>query len=207
MNANETLNRVMVALGIKAEVPAVEVNLASLKTMDGQATFDAETFEVGSAIFVITPDGKIPAPQGEYEMEDGTVISVDDKGYIIEIASKEEEVKEEMPMVEEVIAEDMPMKEQIVEEMAKPKKLTETTTKTTEFSAEISEIREELNALKLKLSSVSEERDELKSRLASEEAPRSFHSPESTPAHSIKFKIGERRTESVTDRVFKQLFK
>ena len=207
MNANETLNRVMVALGIKAEAPAVEVNLASLKTMDGQATFDAETFEVGSAIFVITPDGKIPAPQGEYEMEDGTVISVDDKGYIIEIASKEEEVKEEMPMVEEVVAEDMPMKEQIVEEMAKPKKLTETTTKTTEFSAEISEIREELNALKLKLSSVSEERDELKSRLASEEAPRSFHSPESTPAHSIKFKIGEKRAESVTDRVFKQLFK
>lgn len=207
MNANETLNRVMVALGIKAEAPAVEVNLASMKTMDGQAIFDAETFEVGSAIFVVTEDGKIPAPMGEYEMEDGTVISVDDKGYIIEIASKEEEVKEEMPMVEEVVAEDMPMKEQIVEEMAKPKKLTETTTKTTEFSAEISEIREELNALKLKLSSVSEERDELKSRLASEEAPRSFHSPESSPAHSIKFKIGEKRAESVTDRVFKQLFK
>ena len=151
MNANETLNRVMVALGIKAEVPAIEVSLASMKTMDGQAIFDAETFEVGSAIFVVTEDGKIPAPMGEYEMEDGTIVSVDDKGYIIEIASKEAEVKEEI--VEEVIAEDMPMKEQIVEEMAKPKKLTETMIKTTEFSAEISEIREELNALKLKLSS------------------------------------------------------
>ena len=205
MNANETLNRVMVALGIKAEVPAIEVSLASMKTMDGQAIFDAETFEVGSAIFVVTEDGKIPAPMGEYEMEDGTIVSVDDKGYIIEIASKEAEVKEEI--VEEVIAEDMPMKEQIVEEMAKPKKLTETMIKTTEFSAEISEIREELNALKLKLSSAIEERDELKSRLASEEAPRSFHSPESAPAHSVKFKIGEKRAETVTDRVFNQLFK
>ena len=205
MNANETLNRVMVALGIKAEAPAIEVSLASMKTMDGQAIFDAETFEVGSAIFVVTEDGKIPAPMGEYEMEDGTIVSVDDKGYIIEIASKEAEVKEEI--VEEVIAEDMPMKEQIVEEMAKPKKLTETMIKTTEFSAEISEIREELNALKLKLSSAIEERDELKSRLASEEAPRSFHSPESAPAHSVKFKIGEKRAETVTDRVFNQLFK
>ena len=205
MNANETLNRVMVALGIKAEAPAIEVSLASMKTMDGQAIFDAETFEVGSAIFVVTEDGKIPAPMGEYEMEDGTIVSVDDKGYIVEIASKEAEVKEEI--VEEVIAEDMPMKEEIVEEMAKPKKLTETMIKTTEFSAEISEIREELNALKLKLSSVSEERDELKSRLAIEEAPRSFHSPESTPAHSVKFKIGEKRAETVTDRVFNQLFK
>jgi hypothetical protein len=205
MNANDTLNRVMVALGIKAEVPAIEVSLASMKTMDGQAIFDAESFEVGSAIFVVTEDGKIPAPMGEYEMEDGTIVSVDDKGYIIEIASKEAEVKEEI--VEEVIAEDMPMKEEIVEEMAKPKKLTETMIKTTEFSAEISEIREELNALKLKLSSVSEERDELKSRLANEEAPRSFHSPESAPAHSVKFKIGEKRTETVTDRVFNQLFK
>ena len=205
MNANETLNRVMVALGIKAEAPAIEVSLASMKTMDGQAIFDAESFEVGSAIFVVTEDGKIPAPMGEYEMEDGTIVSVDDKGYIVEIASKEGEVKEEI--VEEVIAEDMPMKEAIVEEMAKPKKLTETMIKTTEFSAEISEIREELNALKLKLSSVSEERDELKSRLASEEAPRSFHSPESAPAHSVKFKIGEKRAETVTDRVFNQLFK
>ena len=205
MNANETLNRVMVALGIKAEAPAVEVNLAQLKTMDGQATFDAESFEVGSAIFVVTEDGKIPAPMGEYAMEDGTIVKVDDKGYIVEISTKEEEVMEE-PIIEEVM-QDEPMKEQIVEEMAKPKKLTETTTKVSEFSAELSEIREELNALKMKLSSVTEERDELVSRLASEESPRSFHSPEATPVNSIKFKIGEKRAESVTDRVFKQLFK
>lgn len=205
MNANETLNRVMVALGIKAEAPAVEVNLASMKTMDGQATFDAESFEVGSAIFVVTEDGKIPAPMGEYAMEDGTIVKVDDKGYIVEISTKEEEVMEE-PIIEEVM-QDEPMKEQIVEEMAKPKKLTETTTKVSEFSAEISEIREELNALKMKLSSVTEERDELVSRLASEEAPRSFHSPEASPVNSMKFKIGENRNQTVTDRVFKQLFK
>jgi hypothetical protein len=208
MNANETLNRVMVALGIKSEAPTVEVNLASLKTEDGSAMFDAESFEVGSAIFVVTEDGKIPAPQGEYAMEDGTIVKVDDKGYIVEIATKEEEMPEAPEaVVEETVMEDAPMKEQIVEEMAKPKKLTETTTKTTEFSAELSEIREELNALKMKFSSVSEERDELKSRLASEEAPRSFHSPEAIPAHSIKFKIGEKRAETVTDRVFNQLFK
>jgi hypothetical protein len=205
MNANETLNRVMVALGIKAEAPAVEVNLASMKTEDGQATFDAESFEVGSAIFVVTEDGKIPAPQGEYAMEDGTIVKVDDKGYIVEISTKEEEVMEE-PIIEEVM-QDEPMKEQIVEEMAKPKKLTETTTKVSEFSAELSEIREELNALKMKLSSVTEERDELVSRLASEEAPRSFHSPEASPVNSMKFKIGEKRNETVTDRVFNQLFK
>ena len=205
MNANETLNRVMVALGIKAEAPTVEVNLASMKTMDGQATFDAESFEVGSAIFVVTEDGKIPAPMGEYAMEDGTIVKVDDKGYIVEISTKEEEVMEE-PIIEEVM-QDEPMKEQIIEEMAKPKKLTETTTKVSEFSAEISEIREELNALKMKLSSVTEERDELVSRLASEEAPRSFHSPEASPVNSMKFKIGEKRNETVTDRVFNQLFK
>jgi hypothetical protein len=205
MNANETLNRVMVALGIKAEAPAVEVNLASMKTEDGQATFDAESFEVGSAIFVVTEDGKIPAPMGEYAMEDGTIVKVDDKGYIVEISTKEEEVMEE-PIIEEVM-QDEPMKEQIIEEMAKPKKLTETTTKVSEFSAELSGIREELNALKMKLSSVTEERDELVSRLASEEAPRSFHSPEASPVNSMKFKIGEKRNETVTDRVFNQLFK
>jgi hypothetical protein len=206
MNANETLNRVMVALGIKAEAPTVEVNLAQLKTEDGQATFDADTFEVGSAIFVVTEDGKIPAPMGEYAMEDGTIVSVDDKGYIVEIASKAEEAPEAETVVEETMQNE-PMKEQIIEEMAKPKKLTETTTKVSEFSAELSGIREELNALKMKLSSVTEERDELVSRLASEEAPRSFHSPEASPVNSMKFKIGEKRNETVTDRVFNQLFK
>jgi hypothetical protein len=204
MNAETTLDRVMIALGIKSkESESININLETMKTLDGQATFDAETFEVGSPIFVVTQDGNIPAPQGEFAMEDGTIVSVDDKGYIAEISSAEEEAPEEEVAVVEEPMEEMPMEET----MAKPKKLTESTIKTTEFSAEVSNLKKEFEALKLKLSSLADENNELKGRLASEEAPRTYHSPEKSNANSLQYKLGEKRAETTQDRVFKQLFK
>jgi hypothetical protein len=204
MNAETTLDRVMIALGIKSkESESININLETMKTLDGQATFDAETFEVGSPIFVVTQDGNIPAPQGEFAMEDGTIVSVDDKGYIAEISSAEEEAPEEEVAVVEEPMEEMPMEET----MAKPKKLTESVIKTTEFSAEVSNLKKEFEALKLKLSSLADENNELKGRLASEEAPRTYHSPEKSNANSLQYKLGEKRAETTQDRVFKQLFK
>lgn len=210
MNAETTLNRVMLALGIKAkETPAVEINLEQVKTLDGQATFDAETFEVGSPIFVVTPDGNIPAPMGEFAMEDGTVISVDEKGYIAEIATMQEETESEVEM------QNAPMKEQTGKPVAenppmdmtvKPKKLTESTIKTTEYSAEIAEFKKEIESMKMKLSSVVDENQELKNRLATEEAPRTHFSPEAGNSKKLLFKTGEQRAETTKDRVFKQLF-
>jgi hypothetical protein len=209
MNAETTLDRVMLALGLKAkETSSVEIKLEQIKTMDGQATFDAEIFEVGSPIFVVTQDGNIPAPMGEYQMEDGTVISVDDKGYIAEISTIEEETAPEEEMLE-----DAPMKEETgkptvenpLVDMAKPKKLTESMIKTTEYSAEISDLKKEFETLKLKLSSLAEENNELKSRLATEEAPRTHFSPEAK-VQKGSFHMGNRREENTTDRVFKQLF-
>lgn len=200
MNAETTLSRVLVALGLENKPKNIEIALEQKKLADGQATFDAKTFEVGSAIFVITPDGNIPAPMGEYQMEDGLIISVDDKGYIAEISTMEEEAspEEEVVPTEEVV----PM----TEEMAKPKKMTESMIKTTEYSAEIAEFKKELETMKLKLSAMSEENAELTSRLASEEAPRSFHTPTNQLTKKVEFQMGSRREETTTDRVFKQLF-
>ena len=94
-----------------------------------------------------------------------------------------------------------------VDMTAKPKKLTESVIKTTEYSAELAEFKKELDTMKLKLSSVMDENEELKNRLASEEAPRTFHSPEAgNQKKALLFKTGEQRTETTTDRVFKQLF-
>jgi len=209
MNAETTLDRVMVALGIKQkETPSIKVELEIMKTLDGQATFDADTYEVGSPIFVVTQDGNIPVPMGEYQMEDGSVISVDDKGYIAEIATMEEETAPEEEMMQNA-----PMKEATGKptageppmDMAKPKKLTESMIKTTEYSAEISDLKKDFEALKLKLSSIADENAELKNRLATEEAPRTHFSPESK-VQKQNFQLGNRREENTTDRVFKQLF-
>ena len=127
MNATETLNRVLATLGLKPE-EAIVVDLAQVKTEDGQATFESDNFAVGEAVFIITPDGNIPCPEGEFALENGNTMTVDANGTIIEVATKEEEAPEEEPMVEEVVAEDQPMKDQIAESMPMAKKVVKSKT-------------------------------------------------------------------------------
>jgi len=47
------------------------------KLMDGTVIkYDTPTLTVGSIVTVVTPDGEMPAPQGEHELADGTKVSV-----------------------------------------------------------------------------------------------------------------------------------
>ena len=144
MNAETILDRIMVKLGI---AEPVAVALEQVKTEDGQAVFEADSFAVGEAVFIVTEDGKIPAPAGEFAMEDGNIVEVDENGVIVEIAKKEAEVSEE-EIVEEVEAEDMPMKEEIGEMAMKPKKTVKSKTEMEEsyFSAQIKELEAKFEA-------------------------------------------------------------
>jgi len=210
MNATETLNRVLATLGLKSEA-TIEVDLAQVKTEDGQATFESDNFAVGEAVFIVTPDGNIPTPEGEFALEDGNVITVDANGTIVEIATKEEEAPEE-EIIEEVVAEDQPMKEQIGD-MPMAKKIVKSKTEMEEsyFSKQMSELEAKfearLSALELEKVQLSEENKELTNRLATEPAPHTLHNPESNgQAKKLQFHMGNKREESIKDRVFNQLF-
>ena len=208
MNAESILDRIMVKLGIQEPVA---VELEQVKTEDGQAVFEADAFEVGQAIFIVTEDGKIPAPAGEFAMEDGNIVEVDENGVIVEIAKKEAEVTEE-EVVEEVEAEDDIMKEEIKEEMAKPKKTVKTKTEMEEsyFSAQIKELEAKfearLSALEAEKVALSAENAELNERLANEPAPHTPFNPEAGNESKLHYKLGAKRSETITDRVFNQLF-
>jgi hypothetical protein len=92
--------------------PVVEVEMAEKKTIDGTAIFDSENFAIGEAVFLIAEDGtQIPVPMGEYQLEDGTSIVVDDSGIIVEVATGEETEEVEAMMPEDM--QNQPMKEQI----------------------------------------------------------------------------------------------
>ena len=208
MNAESILDRIMVKLGIQEPVA---VELEQVKTEDGQAVFEADAFEVGQAIFIVTEDGKIPAPAGEFAMEDGNIVEVDENGVIVEIAKKEAEIKEE-EVVEEVEAENDIMKEEIKEEMAKPKKTVKTKTEMEEsyFSAQIKELEAKfearLSALEAEKVALSAENAELNERLANEPAPHTPFNPEAGNESKLHYKLGAKRSETITDRVFNQLF-
>ena len=209
MNATETLNRVLATLGLKPE-EAIVVDLAQVKTEDGQATFESDNFAIGEAVFIVTPDGNIPCPEGEFALENGNVMTVDANGTIIEVATKEEEAPEEEAIVE---AEDVPMKDEIAEAMPMAKKVVKSKTEMEEsyFSKQMSELEAKfearLSALELEKVQLSEENKELTNRLATEPAPHTLHNPESNgEAKKLQFHMGNKRAESVKDRVFNQLF-
>jgi hypothetical protein len=210
MNATETLNRVLATLGLKPE-EAIVVDLAQVKTEDGQATFESDNFAVGEAVFIVTPDGNIPTPEGEFALENGNTMTVDANGTIVEIATKEEEAPEEEPMVEEVVAEDQPMKDQIAE-MPMAKKVVKSKTEMEEsyFSKQMSELEAKfearLSALEMEKMQLSAENKELTERLANEPAPHTLHNPEANNPKKLQFHIGNRREETIKDRVFNQLF-
>ena len=107
MNLNETINNILPSeLKAKlksafmqfAETPVTEpqqepIKMAEIKLVDGNVVSVEGEFVVGAKIFLVTPEGLVPAPNGEHTAEDGTVITVMD-GVITEVASKEEEAPE-----------------------------------------------------------------------------------------------------------------
>ena len=209
MNATETLNRVLATLGLKPE-EAIVVDLAQVKTEDGQATFESDNFAIGEAVFIVTPDGNIPCPEGEFALENGNVMTVDASGTIIEVATKEEEAPEEEAIVE---AEDQPMKDEIAEAMPMAKKVVKSKTEMEEsyFSKQMSELEAKfearLSALEGEKIALSVENKELTERLANEPAPHTLHNPEANMKDSkLIFKLGAKREETLKDRVFNQLF-
>jgi len=70
---------------------AEPVAMGEAKLMDGTVVkYDTPELVIGSMITVVTPDGEFPAPVGEHTLENGTVITVDETGKVIEIEAKEE---------------------------------------------------------------------------------------------------------------------
>ena len=144
MNAKEIVNQVKTLLGM-------EVKLATMKLSDGVTVLEAEMFEAGAEVFVLAEDQKIALPVGEYELEDGKILVVQQEGLIAEI--KEAEVKEEMPEVE---AEPQVEIEVEAEAEVAPtaKKTVESIIKET-FFAEMEKLKIENEELKAKLETLS----------------------------------------------------
>ena len=78
-----------------------EVKLEQLKLENG-TILEADSFEAGKEVFIITDDEKVALPVGEYELEDGRNLLVEEVGLIAEIkAEVEKEEKEEAKDEEE----------------------------------------------------------------------------------------------------------
>jgi hypothetical protein len=183
MNAKEQLNKIKTLLGL-------EVKFEQAKLVDG-ATVEAEQFAPEFSIGIVTEDGIVPMPVGEYETEDGQIIVVEQEGIIASVGDK----PAEEPEVEvEVEAE---------KEMEKPvqaKRIVESVSKET-FFAEIEKMKADNEALRLELQSLKAEAEKLE--LEAQTAEPIVHNPEASKKVELQ-KYGKPST--IKTNIYKQLF-
>jgi hypothetical protein len=191
---NSLINQIKTLLGM-------EVKLEQMKLMDGVTVLEADMFEAGNEIFVVTEDEqKIPVPVGEYEMEDGRMLIVVEEGIISEIKEK---VEEEEVEVEEPIEEEAKKEQEMETAKSNPKKVVESTIKESFFS-EIEALKKENEMLKAELSK-SNEVKENEVELSEEVKPISFNPENENKVESIKF--ASKRPRTIMDSVLNKLNK
>jgi hypothetical protein len=175
-----------------AELSAVEtsgVELAQAK-LDNGTVLEAESFEAGQPIFIVSEEDRIAVPVGEYKMEDGRILVVVEEGVIGEIKEAAAEAEEEeAPEVEvEVEAAAEPTMEDKIKEVVMP--ILE------EMRAEMSAMKEEMGAYKKK--------QEMSSDMPAAMPIR--HNPEAAPAPA-RVNLAQNAPESAIDRVLARLNK
>lgn len=198
MNYKNKLNQIKALL-------ALEVKLAQMKLEDGITIVEAESFEPDFSIGIVTADGIVPMPVGEYKMEDGSILVVEVEGIIAEI--KQEEAEAEVEVEVEVAPEEVvePMME--AESAPAPKRIVESVSKETFFEAEIEQLKTELAAIKAENEALKASKESLEVELSNVEAGAEaiMTNPESEVKVS-SFKVSKNRSRSIEDSVFSKIF-
>ena len=96
MKSNNVIEKIKDVLNLNEEVKLEQAKL------DNGTVIEADSFESGVEVFIVTEDEKVALPVGEYALEDGKILVVAEEGVISEI--KEEEAEAETEEVEEVEA-------------------------------------------------------------------------------------------------------
>ena len=114
MNAFE---KVMKELGaIKTMfTKATEQTFETATLLDGETTIEFDSLEAGQQVFIVTPEGRIPAPEGTHALGGeytGVTITVDADGFISEViderATEETTTEETSAEFEAISAEQLP---------------------------------------------------------------------------------------------------
>lgn len=188
---------------IKA-VLSMEVKLAQMKLEDGITIIEAESFEPDYSVGIVTADGIVPMPVGEYKLEDGMILVVAVEGVIAEIKEAEAEAPE-VEVEVEVAPEEVTAPE-MAAEAPKAKRIVESVSKET-FFAEIEKLRQEFSLIKQENEALKAENESLKVEMSSIEAGAEplAHNPEAGQAPK-QFRISKNKTASIEDSVFNRIF-
>ena len=89
MNTNDMISKIKDVLNLSEEVKLEQ------QALENGTVLEAESFEAGNEVFIVTEDEKVAVPVGEYQLEDGRILVVAEEGLIAEIKTEEEEAPAE----------------------------------------------------------------------------------------------------------------
>jgi hypothetical protein len=196
MKATEMLNKIKTFLGEDTadivndvEQSQEKVELATAK-LDNGTVLEAEAFEAGNEIFIVTEDDKVALPVGDYTMEDGKMLVVAEEGIISEIKDLDEEATEEEEVVEQEEDLGYVTKEELAEAVSEIKAMIEDMKKE-EMSEDGVELSEELPT-------------EVKEELSEPAAEPIAHNPEQKN-NNIGVKFAQNRKPSTLDKIMSKI--
>lgn len=211
MKANEMLNQIKTLLDI-------QVKLETMKLENG-TDIEAEAFEKGKEVFILTDDEKVAMPVGEYILADSRLLVVEEEGMIADVREVSDEV---------------PAKEEITSDLAEEKPTEKSTEKTEDLAEDTDEkkmadvadwegMEKRIQNLEdaiadLKKDKISAEEVEemgygkkeemnkdLKEELSQPAAQAIKHSPESVINKTEKVTFQKQRTRSIMDSVLSKI--
>ena len=156
----------------------VQVELAQA-TLENGTVLEAEAFEAGNEIFIVSEDERVAVPVGEYLMEDGQMLIVSEEGIIAEIKQAE--------------AEEAPAEEVETAYVSKE-----------EFESAVEEIKGMINELKEKKEEMAQVEEQVKEELSTTPATEPItHNPEAK--QELKVRFSQNRKETTFDKVMKKI--
>ena len=193
----------------------IEVKLEEMKLENGTIV-SAESFEKDKELFIVTDDEKVAMPVGEYLLEDGRLVVVEEEGLIADVR----EVSDEVPAKEET--EDLEEKEE-EKEMAEvgdwegmEKRIQNLEDAIADLKGEVKaediqeeEMSDDVQA-PLKSRTVKEEFSEeevIKEELSQAAAKPIKHNPEAETKQTRKVEFGRGQFNTTLDRVLNKLNK
>lgn len=199
MKSIEMLNQIKTLLNI-------EVKLEERKLENGTRV-EAESFEKGKEIFILTDDEKVAMPVGEYLLEDGRLIVVAQEGIIDDVREVSNEVpqKEEEPasVTEDLSEEDDKKKE---EKMADVGDWEGMEKRIQNLEDAIADIKSKLGEKEMEDQEVEDSIKKIKEELSLPSASPIRHNPEGSVKKS-NFKLSPQRRKTTMDYILNQLNK
>jgi len=185
MKSQELLSQIKNLLGM------TDIQLEKLNLENG-TVLEAESFETGKEVFILSEDTKIPLPIGLYELEDGRSLEITEEGIIESLKEHEEEEEKE---------------EKEDDDKMKMRYVTRE-----EFRKEMDDLKKHIDKMMdHKKKEKEDEKEEMASQVATEVAVEMSkvaatepikHTPETKNKKEFKFKYAGARSKTTLDRVF-----